>query len=123
METAGTLTKGRLTRVAARRAGCSYAVAQRVVDNVFLVLREALAHGFRVEVRGFAVMDSKDTKEKPSARNPRTGETICVPARRKLAVKPGKQLREALHEPIPKSVLIAEVEAKRHRPQDGGPAR
>ncbi|MGB0603832.1 MAG: HU family DNA-binding protein, partial [Candidatus Latescibacterota bacterium] len=39
----------------------------------------------------------KDTKPKPAARNPRTGEVVYVPARRKTHFKPGKQLKEALH--------------------------
>ena len=52
--------------------------------------------GHRVEIRGFGVLDVKDTKPKPKARNPRTGEQVGVPAHRKVLFKPGKQLKAAL---------------------------
>jgi nucleoid DNA-binding protein len=74
-----------------------------MVDSVFSAMRNSLVKGDRIEIRGFGVFQVKDTKPKPAARNPRTGEIIFVPARRKTHFKPGKLLKDALHRPLPKA--------------------
>ncbi len=70
-----------------------------MVDCIFTTMRDCLIAGDRIEIRGFGVFQIKDTRPKPAARNPRTGEVIYVPARRKTHFKPGKMLKEALHTP------------------------
>ena len=67
-----------------------------IIDTLFDVMRDKLVDGNRIEIRGFGALEIKDTKPKPAARNPRTGDTIEVPARRKAKFKPGKILKEAL---------------------------
>ena len=71
-----------------------------MVDALFTELREQLIAGNRIEVRGFGVLEVKATRPKPAARNPRTGEVVYVPARRKVQFKPGRLLKEAMHKPI-----------------------
>jgi len=73
-------------------------MAHAMVDSLFTAMREQLIEGNRIEVRGFGVLDTKATKPKPAARNPRTGEVMYVPARRKTHFRPGRVLRDALHE-------------------------
>ena len=51
-------------------------------------------------VRNFGVLESKPTKAKPKARNPKTNEEIFVPAHKKTRFKPGKILKEYLRKPI-----------------------
>ena len=96
-----TVTKRQLARQVAAHAACSATQAQEAVDALFTGLREQLIEGHRIEIRGFGVLNVKDTKAKPAARNPRTGELVFVPARRKVLFKPGKQLKEALTQPTP----------------------
>ncbi|NQT24276.1 HU family DNA-binding protein, partial [candidate division KSB1 bacterium] len=48
----------------------------------------------------FGVFEVKKTKPKPKARNPKTGEIIYVPARRKTHFKAGKLLKEVLKQPL-----------------------
>jgi len=67
-----------------------------IIDTLFEVIREHLIEGKRIEIRGFGALEIKKTRPKPAARNPRTGNTIEVPARRKARFKPGKILKEAL---------------------------
>ena len=69
-----------------------------MVDSLFVAMRDSLIQGNRIEIRGFGVFQVKDTRPKPAARNPRTGEIIYVPARRKTHFKPGRLLKEALHQ-------------------------
>ena len=94
-----TTTKKDLALEVAKETGCRKSLASKMVDSVFRAMRESLISGDRIEIRGFGVFQVKNTKPKPAARNPRTGEIIYVPARRKTHFKPGKLLKEALHKP------------------------
>ena len=96
-----TVSKRDLVQAVAESTGCSKLLAATVVDRLFAAMREELVQGNRIEVRGFGVLGVKDTAAKPAARNPRTGEIIQVPARRKAYFKPGKELKEGLHAPPP----------------------
>ena len=93
-----TITRKDLARSVAEHTGCKSFIAQKMVDALFTAMRESLIEGNRIEVRGFGVLDVKNTKPKPAARNPRTGEIVYVPARRKTHFKPGLALKRALHQ-------------------------
>jgi nucleoid DNA-binding protein len=92
-----TVTKKDLARSVADAIGCKNNLTLDMVDSLFEAMRDSLIEGNRIEIRGFGVLEVKNTKPKPAARNPRTGEIVYVPARRKTHFKPGKQLKEALH--------------------------
>ena len=95
-----TITRRELAHSVAQGAGCTNFIATKMVDALFEFMRETLSQGNRIEIRGFGVLDVRDTKPKPAARNPRTGEIICVPARRKTHFKPGRHLKEAMDTPL-----------------------
>ena len=95
-----TTTKKDLAMEIAKDTGCRKSLASKMVNSIFKAMRESLINGDRIEIRGFGVFQVKNTKPKPAARNPRTGEIIYVPARRKTHFKPGKLLKEALHKPL-----------------------
>ncbi|HEX8386774.1 MAG TPA: HU family DNA-binding protein [Rubricoccaceae bacterium] len=66
-------------------------------------LRELMAEAdpeVRIELRDFGVFEVKKTRAKPKARNPKTNETVFIPARRKTHFKPSKKLRESLQQPL-----------------------
>ena len=94
---AETITKKHLAHAIAESTGTKKQTALAMADSLFNIMREQLIEGNRIEIRGFGVLDVKATKPKPAARNPRTGEIVYVPARRKTHFKPGKALKEALH--------------------------
>ena len=91
-----TVTKKELTRQVAAQLECTQAQAQEMADALFTGLREQLMAGHRIEIRGFGVLNVKQMKPRLTARNPRTGERVAVPTRRKVLFKPGKQLKAAL---------------------------
>ena len=93
-----TITKKDLALLVSLSTGCKKNLAAKMVDSLFVAMRDSLIEGNRIEIRGFGVFQVKDTRPKPAARNPRTGEIIYVPARRKTHFKPGRLLKEALHE-------------------------
>ena len=94
-----TITKKELANAVVENVDVQNNLASQAVDCLFQTMRDHLIDGDRIEIRGFGVWEVKDTKPKPAARNPRTGEIVYVPARRKTHFKPGKLLREALHKP------------------------
>ena len=78
-------------------------IAEKFVDTTFTVLRNVLMEAdpeVRIEIRDFGVFEVKTTKAKPKARNPRTGEIIYVPARRKTHFKAGKMIKDVLKKPL-----------------------
>ena len=78
-------------------------MTEKVVDAVFQALREFMSEAspeVRIEIRDFGVLEVKKTKAKPKARNPKTGEVIFVPARRKTHFRAGKLLKEVLKTPL-----------------------
>lgn len=70
---------------------------EKIVDTVFEEITDALARGDRVELRGFGAFSIKN-REARIGRNPRTGESVQVPAKRLPFFKTGKGLRERLNE-------------------------
>ena len=95
-----TVTKRDLAKTVSQAVSSRNNTTQEAVDALFSAMREELIKGNRIEIRGFGVLEVRDTKAKPAARNPRTGEVVYVPPRRKTHFKPGKDLKEALHRPL-----------------------
>lgn len=91
-----TVTKQKLAAMLEEHLNCTKTQAKHYVEIFFEALSEAIAEGHRVEIRGFGAWTVKDTKARPQARNPKTGERVSVPAGRAVKFKPGQALREAL---------------------------
>ncbi|MXO91534.1 integration host factor subunit beta [Pontixanthobacter aquaemixtae] len=69
---------------------------EQVVDIFFDEITKRLAEGGRVELRGFGAFSTRE-RDARTGRNPRTGETVSVPAKRVPYFKPGKEMRERLN--------------------------
>lgn len=69
---------------------------ERIVDLFFNQIVQRLADGGRVELRGFGAFSTRERKPR-IGRNPRTGESVEVPAKRVPYFKPGKEVRERLN--------------------------
>jgi integration host factor subunit beta len=94
-----TITKKDVAKRTAQELDEKIYTAERFVDAVFTSLRKILSEAdpeVRIEIRDFGVFEVKKTRPKPKARNPRTGEIIYVPARRKTHFKAGKLLRDEM---------------------------
>lgn len=103
MQNARTYTKRDVAEGVAKHMSASVHTAEQWTDQVFITLREIMEQAepeLRIEIRNFGVFEVKLTKSKPKARNPKTGEQIFVPPRRKTHFKPSKKLREFLRQPL-----------------------
>jgi len=69
---------------------------EQVVDIFFDEISARLAEGGRVELRGFGAFSTRE-REARKGRNPRTGDTVDVPAKKVPYFKPGKEMRERLN--------------------------
>ena len=73
---------------------------QRDVENIVTAILEeitkALSKADRVELRGFGAFSVKHRTARVG-RNPRTGETVDVEAKRVPYFKPGKEMRSRLN--------------------------
>lgn len=63
-----------------------------VVDGFLNAMKQAMAQGENIEIRGFGTFKVRKRKTR-MARNPRTGDSVKVPARTVPVFKPSKHLR------------------------------
>jgi nucleoid DNA-binding protein len=73
------------------RTGLPRTKAEAAVDTVFEGLKEALAAGERIELRGFGVFSVRARKT-GIGRNPRTGTEVSITPGKAVRFKPGKEL-------------------------------
>ena len=98
-----TYTKKDIATEVSKRKNISIRSSQLMVEEFFDILKGMLIEDnpyTRIEIRNFGVFESKPTKAKPRARNPKTNEEIYVPAHKKTRFKPGKLLKAYLRRPI-----------------------
>ncbi len=69
---------------------------ERIINTILNEIRDALARGDRVELRGFGAFSIKERQAR-TARNPRTGTPVSVGAKRVPYFKTGKDLRDRLN--------------------------
>jgi integration host factor subunit beta len=92
------MNKSELVEKLAERAKITKKRAEQVVNLVFEQMTEALERGERIEIRGFGSFTNK-SYDAYTGRNPRTGETIHVPAKKLPFFKVGKELKERVDYP------------------------
>ena len=79
-----TITRKDLVQAVAEANGSTAALAGQMLEAFLGALSDAIVRGHRIEIRGFGTFTVKNTNPRPGARNPRTGERVCIPARRKV---------------------------------------
>jgi integration host factor subunit beta len=91
------MTKAQIIeQVAAQITTLTKRQAEVVVNTIFNSIRNSLQKGDKTEIRGFGSfrLRSRRTKE---GRNPKTGATVSVPAKKVPFFKAGKELKEILN--------------------------
>ena len=87
------VTKKDMAKAIAEEMGLTQVQAGEVVQCVFDGIMETLLHEGRIELRNFGIFEVK--KRRPRrARNPRTGESVDVPAKLVVSFKPGREMEE-----------------------------
>ena len=84
------MKKVELVEAVATAAGLSKADATRAIDATFAAITEALVKGDKVPLVGF----ERAARE---GRNPRTGETVKIAARKAVTFKAGTALKDSVN--------------------------
>ncbi|MCH8836388.1 MAG: HU family DNA-binding protein [Candidatus Marinimicrobia bacterium] len=90
------MNKQDVVAAVARRSGISKASADDAVGAVFGAITDALRKGEDVRLVGFGTFSTRRRAARPG-RNPRTGETIQIPASTQPKFKPGRPLKDAVN--------------------------
>jgi DNA-binding protein HU-beta len=93
------MNKTELATYLSQTQNLSKSAAQSIVDAIFDsesgVIASELRAGNKVSIHGFGTFQAADRKAR-TAKNPKTGETVQVPARKAPKFSAGKGLKDSL---------------------------
>ncbi len=90
------MTKADLVEAVAAATQLSRRSSEQVVTVFFDSIVESLCRGDKVEMRGFGTFRLRHRRAR-IGRNPKTGESVHVPAKAVPFFKPGKELRRLVN--------------------------
>ena len=90
------MTKADLVEAVATATKLSRRSSEQVVTVFFESIVESLCRGDKVELRGFGTFRLRHRRAR-TGRNPKTGESVQVPAKAVPFFKPGKELRRLVN--------------------------
>lgn len=88
-----------IEKIAEKVEGLSKKQTEVVIETIFESIKDSLAKGGKVEIRGFGNFKLRSRKAR-KARNPKTGESVDVPPKKVPYFKVGKELREMVNKNI-----------------------
>jgi DNA-binding protein HU-beta len=95
MAAAKVMGKADLIDAVAKAADVTKKDATEVIGACICAIEGALKKGVKVQITGFGTFEAAKRKKR-TARNPRTGETITIPATTVPRFKPGQGLKDAV---------------------------
>ncbi len=90
------MNKSDLVEAMAADAGISKAAAAKALDSLMNNVKKTLKDGGKLALVGFGSFTVKERAAR-EGRNPQTGATIKIPARRVVSFKPGSELKDAVN--------------------------
>ena len=90
------MTKAELVDAFSRNSDLNKKDAEVIVQTVLDSIVDSLKGGEKVELRGFGSFRLRSRASR-QGRNPKTGETVFVPAKRVPYFKPGKDLKALIN--------------------------
>jgi integration host factor subunit beta len=84
--------RGIIDELLARHQNFSHRQSETIVNAMFDAMAGVLAHGDRIEIRGFGSFGVKQRRAR-QGRNPKTGAAVKVDAKRIPFFRAGKELR------------------------------
>ncbi len=91
------MTKSQWIEKTAKKTGMSKKDTAAAYDALFSVLEETLTAGESVQITGFGTFAVRE-KAAYTARNPKTGAPVEIPASRRVVFLPGKTLKDKINE-------------------------
>jgi len=90
----GKFTKADFVDALYDKTGMTRKEIHTVIDLFINELKTSLIKRNVVELRGFGTFEIKLRKARPSARNPRTGETVSIRPHGIVSFRPGRELKQ-----------------------------
>ena len=90
-----TLNKSELVAEIAKKTGETQAATAAFLDATFAVIAEAVAAGTKVSIPGWLSAEVSHRAAR-AGRNPKTGETIQIPASKGVKLSAGSKLKAAV---------------------------
>lgn len=87
------LTKAEMADHLSLKTGLNRREAKQVVELFFNELSQALASGQQIKLSGFGNFELRDKKARPG-RNPKTGDSVQISARRVVTFRAGQKFRQ-----------------------------
>jgi integration host factor subunit beta len=101
------MTKADLVERVANAAELTKKDAETLVEVVFECIIGSLNRGEKIELRGFGSFRVRSRNSR-RGRNPKTGASVDVPAKRVPYFKPGKELKELVNDDPSSTSTVAE---------------
>ena len=89
------MNKAEFVEEVSEEVGLSKRETQKVIDTIIGTIRDTLAAGEKVTLVGFGTFGVRQRKAR-TGRNPQTGATLQIPAKKVPKFLTGKALREAV---------------------------
>lgn len=86
------MNKAEFVEQLARDTKTTKAHSESIIDAAFAIIQKQVSSGSEVKFVGFGTFDRASRKER-NGRNPKTGETITIPATKVPRFRPGKDFR------------------------------
>jgi len=80
----------------AARAQRSKTEAEHIINAALALIADTLANGETVDLRGFGSFQVSAKKER-QGRNPKTGDSLTIPAKKVALFKPSKELAQCVN--------------------------
>jgi integration host factor subunit alpha len=90
------MTKADIFKKVSENLGLSIKESAELVEAVFALMKSTLETGENLKITGFGNFEVKQKADR-KGRNPQTGETITIEARRILSFKPSNILKTAIN--------------------------
>ncbi len=91
------MTKADLVERVARESDMTKKDAEQLIEIIFDSITGTLNKGEKIELRGFGSFRVRERNSR-KGRNPKTGESVDIPAKRVAYFKPGKELKELINQ-------------------------
>lgn len=90
------MKKVEFVEAVAEKTGLTKVDSAKAIDAVFATITEVLANGDKLSLVGFGTFGVSERKAR-EGRNPRTGETVTIAARKAVTFKPGTALKDSVN--------------------------
>lgn len=91
------MTKADIAERIAQQHGFSKKESQEILESFFSIIKSTLESGEDLKISGFGKFEVNQKKDR-IGRNPQTGESITISARKVLTFKPSTSLKTSINQ-------------------------